>query len=226
MPLRCPPPGPAALGGLPRVGVGRRTLWRVFQRRRGHPWFFASAPPGDPRAGGRFDLPAPDGACYLATSKTAAALEALRDFGEGLLPEAALRRRAAAWVVAPSTAPAAVRLTAAAARGAGVTAALWAGEDRACTQAWAANLHRAGWRAAYHGVAHDPAGRLRSVSLFDRAGAHPPYDDEAWRHEVEPLDGPDVRAVLRRYGITVTRSDPELPFIALEDAGLPEGPTP
>lgn len=91
----------------------------------------------------------------------------------------------------------------------------------------AATLHRAGWRAAYHGIAHDPAGRLRAVTLFDRAGAHAPYDDDTWRHDVEPLDGPDVRAVLRRYGITVTRGDPELPFIPLDDAGLlkpPESP--
>lgn len=224
MPLRCPPPGPAALGGLPRLRLGRRTVWRVFQRRRGHPWFFAAVPPGDPGAGGRFDLLAPDGACYLATSKTAAVLEALQGYGEGLLPDNALRRRAAARIDAPVTAPPAVRLTAAAARGAGVTAALWAGEDRGCTQAWAANLHRAGWRAAHHGIAHDPAGRLRAVTLFDRAGAHLPYDDEAWQHDVEPLDVPDVRAALRRHGITVTRSDPELPFVALDDAGLPEGP--
>lgn len=224
MPLRCPPPGPAALGGLPRLRVGGRTLWRVFQRHRGQPWFFASAPT-DPRTGGRFDLPAPDGACYLATSVIAAVLEALQDFSAGLLPDAALRRRALARVAAPSTAPVAVRLTAAATRGVGVTAALWAGHDRECTQAWAANLHRAGWRAAYSGIAHDPAGRLRAITLFDSAGAHLPYDDEAWRHELEPLDVPAVHAALSRYGITVTRSDPELAFVTLDDTGLVEGPT-
>jgi hypothetical protein len=223
MPLRCPPPGPSLLARLPRVRLAGRTLWRVFARHRHQPWFFASVP-ADPRAGGRFDLPVPDGACYLTTSKTAAVLEALQDFGEGLLPGTALRRRAAARVTAPQTAPAAAQLTAAAGRGVGVTAALWAGEDRVCTQAWAASLHRAGWRAAYAGVAHDPAGRLRAVTLFDTAGAHPPYDDPAWRYRVEPLDGPDVRAALARYGITVTRSDPELSFVDLDATSRLEGP--
>jgi hypothetical protein len=220
VPLRCPPPGPSALIDLPRVRLGGRTLWRVFQRHRGQPWFFASAPADDPSAGGRFDLAAPDGTCYLATSKITAVLEALQEFGEGLLPDSALHRRAAAEIQAPATAPAAAQLTAASARGKGVTAGLWAGEDRVCTQAWAASLHRAGWRAAYHGVAHDPAGRLRAVALFDRAGAHPPYDDAAWTYVVEPLDDPAVRRALARYGITVTRSDPELPFVGLDDAGL------
>lgn len=219
MPLRCPPPGPSRLAGLPRQRVVGSTLWRVFQRRRRHPWYFASAP-DDPRMGGRFDLPAPDGACYLATSMVAAVLEAFQDFGEGLLPDTALRGRAAARVSAPPTAPAAARLTAPAARGVGATAALWAGGDRDCTQAWAASLHRAGWRAAYAGIAHDPAGRLRAVTLFDRAGDHLPYDDDAWRTEIEPLDTPEVREAAGRYGITVTRGDPEFPFVALDDSGL------
>jgi hypothetical protein len=195
----------------------------VFQRHRGQPWFFGSVPTEEPSSGGRFDLPAPHGACYLATSKTAAVLEALQDFSEGLLPDSALHRRDAAMVSAPDTAPVAVRLTAAAARGKGVTAALWAGEDRGCTQAWAASLHRAGWRAAHHGVAHDPAGRLRAVTLFDREGAHLPYDDSAWTHDVEALDTADVRDALRRYGIVVTRSDPELPLLPLDDTDLLEG---
>lgn len=222
MPLRCPPPGPAALAQLPRHPLGGRTLWRIFQRHRQQPWFFASTPE-DPRTGGRFDLSHPYGACYLATSKIAALLEALQDFGEGLLPDTALRVRAAARVTGPPSAPAAARLTAAAARGLGATAALWAGDDRPCTQAWAANLHRAGWRSAYSGIAHDPAGRLRAVTLFDRAGAHRPYDDEAWHHEVEALDTDEVHAALQRYGITVTRSDPDLPFMALDDTALLEG---
>lgn len=226
MPLRCPPPGPSVLADLPRQPLRGRTLWRVFQRRRRQPWHFASLPSGNPRGGGRFDLPAPYGACYLATSKTAAVLEALQDFGEGLLPDSALLRRVAAKITAPGSAPAAARLTAAAARGKGATAALWAGEDRGCTQAWAANLHRAGWRAAYHGVAHDPAGRLRAITLFDREGTHAPYDDAVWEYAEEPLDAPDVRAALARYGIMVSRSDPELPLVALENAGLLEATDP
>ncbi len=225
MPLRCPPPGPAALGGLPRLRLGGRTLWRIYHRRHTQPWFFGSTVPDDAQSSGRFDLPAPFGTCYLATSKIAAVLEALQDFGAGLLPDTALRRRVAARVEGPKTAPAAVRLTAAVAHGVGVTAALWAGEDRTCTQAWAVNLHRAGWRAAYHGVSHDPGGRLRAVTLFDCAGAHRPYDDASWQWDLESLEEPEITAALARYGIRVTRSDPELPFVALADSRLTDDPS-
>lgn len=99
-------------------------------------------------------------------------------------------------------------------------------EDRSCTQAWGDTLYRAGWRAAYHGIAHDPAGRLRAVTLFDQAGAHPPYDDPDWAVEIEKLDTPEIRSALARFGIEVTRSDPELPLVALEDSGLLEGGDP
>ncbi len=220
MPLRCPPPGPVALAGLPRERLTGRTLWRVFQRDRSQPWYFAALHPEAPDASGRFDLPAPFGSCYLATTAPAAVLEALQEYGHGLLPDSALRRRALLRVDAPASAPAAARLTAARARGLGVTAALWAGEDRACTQAWAVQLHRAGWRAAYHGVAHDPAGRRRAVTLFDRAGEHPPYDDAAWEGAMEPLDTEETRATLAAFGITVTRSDPELPLVDLDNTDL------
>jgi hypothetical protein len=195
------------------------SLWRAFQRRFTQPWWFASVDPADPHGCGRFDLPAPYGACYLGTSKAAAVLEAFADFSHGLLPAEALRRRAAAELTGPDSAPSAAQLTAAKALGLGVTAALWAGPDRPCTQAWADGLHRAGWRAAYHGIQHDPAGRLRAVTLFDRAGTHPPFDDaDGWAHTTAGLhDDPDVAATLARFGLEVTRDDVELEFAALDD---------
>lgn len=82
---------------------------------------------------------------------------------------------------------------------------------------WATSLLRAGWRAAYHGISHDPEGRLRAVTLFDQAGAHLPYDDPAWSSTTESLDDSEVDTALARYGIRVTRSDPELPFATLPD---------
>lgn len=208
------------LSGLPRVRLAGGTLWRVFQRHRDNPWFFAAVDELRPHLSGRFALPAPYGACSLATSKTAAILEAFQEYSDGVIPLSALRRRMVARISAPASAPAAVQLTAARARGVGVTAALWAGGDRVCTQQWALTLHRAGWRALYGGVAQDPAGRLRAVTLFDRSGQHVPYDDEAWQAAVEPADTPDVRAALGGYGIRVTRSDPDLPFIELDASGL------
>lgn len=216
------PPATLVLRRLPSTGLAGTVLHRVYRRGRSSPWWFASVAPGDdPRAHGRFDLPVPHGACYLGTSPLPAALEAFQDFGRGLLPDVELRRRCRAAVEAPPGAPRAAQLTGARARGAGVTAALWAGQDRPLTQRCAAALHRAGWAALYHGIQHDPTGRLRAVSLFDRAGEHVPYDDPEWRHAGADLhDDEGLRQGLARYGIVVTRSDPDLPVVSLDDSGL------
>lgn len=222
MPLGEPPP-PAALSRLPERRIAGQVLHRVFRRRDRQPWWFSSVGPKEnPDDCGRFDLPPPDGACYLGTSKTAAALEAFQDFGEGLLPDAELRARARAEVEAPRDVPAAAGLTSEKARGAGVTAALWSGSTRSRTQAWTVALRRAGWRALYHGIQHDPSGRLRAVTLLDTAGAHPPYDDPAgWAPSTHGLhDDEDLLRRLARFGIHVTRSDPQLPVTPLDDTGL------
>jgi hypothetical protein len=224
MPL-AEPPAPAVLSRLPAHRVAGTTLHRVVRRERATPWWFASVPDGEAEAGGRFDLVHPFGACYLATSALAAVLEALQDFGQGLLPDAELQARALATVEAPSGAPPAAALAVARARGAGVTAALWAGEDRALTQRWAEALFRAGWRALFHGIAHDPEGRLRAVTLLDRAGEHLPLDDGGWSATVRPLGGDGALvAGLQRYGITVARTDVQPVFVTLGDSGLVDEP--
>ena len=225
MPLAEPPPV-AELANLPGKSIIGSRLHRVYRRRRGQPWWFASIPAGatsDQRmAGGRFDLPQPDGACYLATSPLGAVLEAFGGFGRGLLPDEELRARLRSEVTAPDRTRPAAWLTSGRVRGRGVTQALWAGPDRPLTQSWAAVLRRAGWTALFHGLQHDPTGRLRGVTLFDAGGAHPPLDDaEGWRHTDHGLhDDAAVIAGLARYGITVTRSDPDLPVVDLDDAGL------
>lgn len=220
VPLRDPPP-PSVLAGLPEFALAGLVLHRVHRRTRPDPWWFASVPAdADAEPGGRFDLPAPRGACYLATSPAAAVLESLQDFGAGLLPEAELRARVRSAVTAPRSAPVAAHLTARSARGRGVTAALWAGAPRPLTQRWAATLDRAGWLALRCGVQHDPTGRLRSVVLFDDAGAHPPYDEQGWTVQRHALHGdPAARVALATHGITVT-VDPDLPVVALPDSGL------
>lgn len=219
MPLG-PAPPTSLLAGLPRFRLAGLVMHRVHRRERASPWWFASAP-RDPEHGGRFDLPAPRGTCYLATTPAGAVLEALQGFGAGLLPEAELRARVRSTVTAPGSAPVAAHLTDRRARGYGVTAALWAAPGRALTQQWAAALARAGWLALRCGLQHDPTGHLRGVALFDDAGAHPPYDDEAgWAVTQVPLhEDAASRAALAAHGITVT-VDPELPLVSLEDSGL------
>lgn len=217
------PPTVAVLAELPTKPTIGLMLHRVFRAERVSPWFFAGIPAqGDPNDHGRFDLPHPDGACYTATSAVGAVLETFQHLENALLPDAELRRRTRVAVLAPRSSPAAANLTAARARGIGVTLQLFATADRALTQRWADQLRRAGHRALFHGLRHDPTGRLRAIALFDKAGPHAPYgDDEGWtgtRHDLH--NDPALRAALRRYGLSVERSDPTLPFVPLQDSGL------
>lgn len=221
MPLG-PPPAPARLRDFPGWPAAGRRLHRIFRRERSGPWWFASLDPEAPaQRQGRFDLPAPDGTCYLGCSAVAAVLEAFQEH-DGLLPDVELRHRLRAEVVAPPSAPDLADLAAPRARGWGVTAAVWSGGDRPVTQAWAEALRRAGWLGTHQGVQHDPAGRQRAVALFDRAGQHPPYDDpEGWTVEVfELADDGALSAELAAYGIEVIRSDPQLPVVDLDDTDL------
>ena len=220
------PLSPGELAQLPRLAMRGLRLHRVFSASRASPWWFASLPPAgvNPDAHGRFDLPEPAGACYLALTPVAAVLEAFQHF-TGRLPDIDLRKRRLASVLAPNATPAAANLAAVRARGLGVTAALWAGGERALIQRWAAALRRAGWRALHHGTSHDPAGRLRAVTLFDTSGEHLPYDDPAWQGEVATLhDDAALRRALARFGIEVARSDVMLPLVTLRDSGLPDLP--
>ena len=216
------PPEPGRLGRLRGQRLAGRVLHRVYLHGRASPWWFSSVG-AEPQAAGRFDLPVPDGTCYLATSPLGAVLEAFQDWGTGVLPAEELRRRRRAQVVAPAGAPTAAQLTSAAARGAGLTQAVWAGPDRALTQRWARALRRAGWRALWTGLQHDPTGRLRGVSLFDEAGEHPPYDDPGWEWDAHGLaDDTAVVAGLGRYGIEVIEAvDP--PLQSLAAAGILPG---
>lgn len=225
MPLE-QPRAPGELAGLPSKAIAGAVIHRVVLRDRTTPWWFASVPKGADetarRTRGRFDLPEPYGTCYWSTTPVGAILEAVQDFGRGLLPDVVLQARRRVEVLIPRRTRPAAWLTTGRARPFGVTQALWASQDRPLTQRWAAALHRAGWLSLYHGLQHDPTGRLRGITLFDHEGEHPPYDDPAnWPHTTNDLhDDPALIAGLGRYGIRVTRSDPNFPVIPLEDSGL------
>jgi hypothetical protein len=89
------------------------------------------------------------------------------------------------------------------------------------TQRWAVALRRAGWLALWHGTQHDPTSESRSITLFDTAGQHAPYDDaEGWSATVHRLDDDRLtRDALDRYGIQVI-PDPDPPTVPLDDSGL------
>lgn len=216
MPLGWPPPQAGSLRRFPAEPVRSRTIYRVWRHqlpdgtRREGPWWFGSVP-DDPGEGGRYDLPAPMGACSTATRPVGAVLEAVQAWLTNL-PAAELRVRRLATIEAPHDAPPAAKLTAQAAAGHGISAALWAGTDRERTQAWAAAFRRDGWWALYGGIQHDPSGQLRGHTLFDHHGPHPPSFGQAWPHTVSSLqDDPQLVAELARYGIHV-REIGDLPF--------------
>lgn len=223
MPLE-EPPTPAELSRLPRIPLRGRVLHRVFRASRSSPWWFSSrSPQPHPADGsGRFDLPPPLGACYLSRTPVGAVLEAFQHLGPALLPDVELYQRRRAEVTAPERAPDAADVASPRARGLGVTAALWAGGDRARTQQWALAILRAGWRAIHHGIQHDPEGRLRAVTLFDGAGEHAPFgDSDGWRATIHTLhDDVALRAALARYGITVMPTDVQLGVVPLDELGL------
>lgn len=217
MPLIEPPDGGGSLAGWPERRLAGRSLYRVWRYRaadgsvRDDPWWFASLP-APAGGGGRFDLPAPMGTCYLATTPVAAVLEALQAHLTNL-PVEELRVRRLARLFASDDVPPAADLTSPAAVGRlGVTAALWAGSDRALTQRWALALRRDGWWAVHAGIQHDPSGTSRGVALFDTGGAHGPTIGR-WR--LKALDDlhtfTDLIDELARWGVAV-RGPADLPF--------------
>jgi hypothetical protein len=109
---RAGPPAPGRLTRLPRRRLETLTLHRIYRRDRRTPWWFASLnPERPPMEQGRFDLPAPDGTCYLARAAVGAVLEVFQEH-DGLLPDVELRRRLRAEVRAHGSAPNAADLSA------------------------------------------------------------------------------------------------------------------
>jgi hypothetical protein len=176
-------------------------------------WWFASTK--NSGQGGRFDLPPPNGTCYTATSRAAAIIEAFQEhFGpSSMMPVSVLVKRSVSSVTAPTGAPRMADLNDRRALGSGITAALWADQDRILTQRWAAELHGAGHLAIRHGVQHDPGGRLRAVSLFDAAGEHAPWGLPWDQPASGSADSKAVRSVLARRGVRITKRVPTMPLV-------------
>lgn len=201
--LEPPPEDPAALGGFPRIQLRGRGLYRLFRHRDPatgrprQPFFFASAPEG---GGGRYDLPSPDGACYLARSRAGAWLETFRST---YLARADLRRYRLLATRPPYSLRAADLLDPAG-RAYGVTGEIHVTTDYRLTRRWAERLHQAGVRALHGKVRHDPALEERSVTLLNEAGEHLPYGWRWWTQVSRLLDEEElIGEVARRYGYQI-----------------------
>jgi hypothetical protein len=184
---------------FPRKTVRAGSEWYRQHQDRPTPdrgaWYFASLPPGD-EGGGRFDLPDPDGTCYLATTEVGAVNELVG-------PDCADR----GWVDADLVAGRVLsRLRLSGDVKAADTTSTRATQFRATnelptterydlTQAWADTLHRAGFGGVYSGLRFTP-GPTRGLALFGAAGT----PDPAPLGDADPRP---VREIVEGLGIDV-----------------------
>ena len=173
------------------VDARGRDLFRLFRStdpetgRPRAPFHFASRPDtsGSGRrgvpAGGRFDLVAPQGTCYLADTRIGAWVEVFR--GTRMVDNRDARARS----LLRTRAPRRVLL-------ADLT-------DRSAI----ADALAVDFRGVQTWTRHDPSAGSRTVSLFDVAGSHPPFG-WAWRQVVgSPVDDPMLLAELASCGLGV-----------------------
>ncbi len=151
------------LRAFPRRTVARnRNLYRVCRIEHG-PWWFDSS------MAGRFDLPHPDGTCYLAFDDIGALREAVGPgVTGGLVSEEWARARVVRRLKPPSTLRVA-DLTGAEAARFGVTLEINTVIPYTLPQARATRLHQAGHGGVRYRLRHLPDGRP-GLALFGPSG--------------------------------------------------------
>ena len=216
-----PPDDPADLAPFPhRPATG--TWFRAHVDRGGRDrgcWWFASAAE-DPDASGRFDLPSPDGTCYLASTAEVAARERV---GTQLRTVAGQESVTAGALLTPAGPVVVTATDVDVLRAANLPvkpAQRWVNRSLsvgtgiyAVAQAWAIAFRRAG----FDGVVHEPrftgGRRARTLAVFGRAGRPrpvPPVDDS------RPLGD-----VLEQHGVRVAHPPSSAPAVLTADAPPP-----
>lgn len=194
--LAWPPDQPAELARFPAATLPLR-LHRLSHWTS--PWWFASA--GADEQGGRFDLPSPHGTCYLAENLEGALLEKVLRRPRRIVATEQLEHLVHVTVAVVKPPPTA-DLTAPAVTGLGVNSEISTGLDDARPRAWAAALHRAGWRAVRYALRADSTLRQRGVALFGRSGLHS-RAPAGLRASVGTLDPVEAAGLLERRGVGV-----------------------
>jgi hypothetical protein len=175
-----PPEACRDLQGFPRSKLGpETTLYRVARNGR-NPWWFNSS------GSGRFDLPEPDGTCYLAADPLAAVLEVVGPDRRGGLIAAELLAARRLFELRVPDEHSLANLTSRRAARFGMTLEIHSLPSYERTQAWARCLAESGAGGLRYFARHDPAAG-RSVALFgpagerdwDRGAAHD-LEDRAW----------------------------------------------
>jgi len=161
--LRQPPEEAAGLAGFPsRVLSPETPLYRVVRKGFG-PWWFGSS------LEGRFDLPEPEGTCYVAGDPLGALLELIGpELERGAVSSELLRERRLREIHIPDEAGLS-DLTSRRAAGFGVTAEAGSVVPYDLPQAWAARLRAAGSEGLIYWLRHDPS-RTEGYALFGPHG--------------------------------------------------------
>jgi hypothetical protein len=173
------------VGRLPRHALRTGTVaFRIYRRlddgRVRSPWYFSSA--GSP-ASGRFDLPAPRGTCYFASTAIGAWLEV---FGSTRVVAASDVRRRSLAVAERTGAPLSLGdLASRRSAIAGVTLDLTATDDYTAPQAVALAAFDRGHDGIRALLRRDPSGSSHGLALFGVAGA--PTRQFGWRVAKAPL---------------------------------------
>jgi len=167
------------------------TTYRTH-RARFAPWWFGNG------LGGRFDLPGPDGTCYVAETSLITLLETWG--GIQLVPSTEIADRAVSTLavtrdlhVADTTSNAAIRF--------GMTAEISTTPDYDLTQQWAQALRAAGFDGIRYWARHDLAHTDACFALFTPRGdqtstAAAPTDFTVLGTDVLP-DRPDLWELLK-----------------------------
>lgn len=172
---------PDDLSGFPTWQLRRTTrLWRAHGPSRS-PWWFSSD------LSCRFDLPAPDGTCYLATSPDVAVRER---FGARLVRAGFLAAaEVEGFVVSDLRVPQGVRVAdvaTPAAAALGVTGELSTVVPYALPQQWAAALHAVGLGGVRYAARFTPSPRPAALALFGPSG------EADWPSDPDPTPGKEA----------------------------------
>ena len=201
-----PPEDPAELARFPTRSVdGPWFRAHVDRLGRDHGcWWFSSVDPGDdPDACGRFDLAAPDGTCYLASTEEAAARERvgtqLRTVSghESVLASALTTPQGSVTVTTTEVPPMRAANLPVKPAQRWVNRSLSVGTGiYSVTQAWAAAFRA----ARLGGIVHEPrftgGTRVRSLAVFGRAGRPRPVPSVVRTRALrDVLEAHDVRIV-------------------------------
>ncbi len=148
---------------------------------------------------GRFDLPVPDGTCYLAETLAGAFVEVFQRWIAQRIPvpRSEIETRQGSYLLAPHrmhladcTNPRALAF--------GVTGEMHGTPDRRLTQAWAAAFHAAGFGGVRYLVRTSPSMRLVGIALFHQSG------EAAWPiASRQPIAATLLDEIEREFGVQV-----------------------